>query len=703
MGVDELTARAKTLRDQNNYAEAVLVAREATRTDPENANAWWQLGLAIQGHQGLKKALDAFSKTTELAPSFGPGWLRLGMAEEESGLKEEAKVSFRLAFEKDADLTIALDKLAELSTTTSDDDEAFWALERLSEVGNLSGSQCNRLGILYHNKGAHAQAVHFYRRAAAELEDPAGWINLGLVLSNEAVGQDCDAVDALRHGQRLYPEKERFKTMLDSLVPRLIALANSVRARPTPVLTVEEQYQHYVSPIDLLELGDEDLDEIGAKEIQRAKRKLLHEIELEDGEIDWMEGIRIDRSRALAICDEIISDSDTFRYHALVYGDLRLQGFLTRGQLEHFLVRAVDEERDTERALADEYDDFGSWLSPIFAAQFNLVLAKAIAQKEMKVIECLLGGRRWVQPKDEDGCFVLARRIIARLIDDLDDTCKRVEKEKLTPEQVKAALARGQLGRLLEMLPSTFSEERSKTFFVVRGVAIGINNVHDDPSLALVHLDLARPLAKKSPHLKHTLDTDEAKLKELKAEADKHACRLSWLGKPLEITRTGARFGDTVIAVEQVSSLKWGATINVGGRREMARYQITISGAGREITVDWTAQESKQQDDYFAQMTIASVVYLMDSCIANLRKSVAGGQRIQIGSTVATREGLVVKITGLFRIKEHTIAWDDLRGTMKGGIINLTDRTNSKATVALTGRDTDNAITLYWIARKNED
>ena len=85
MSADELTAKAKSLRERKNYAEAVLVAREATRADPDDADAWWQLGLATHVYQGLGKALEAFKKTTDLAPRFGSGWRMLGMAEAEVG------------------------------------------------------------------------------------------------------------------------------------------------------------------------------------------------------------------------------------------------------------------------------------------------------------------------------------------------------------------------------------------------------------------------------------------------------------------------------------------------------------------------------------------------------------------------------------------------------------------------------------------
>ncbi len=195
MSAEAFIARAKSLREQKNAAEAMLVAREATRIDPENANAWWQLGLATQAHQGVEKALDAFEKTTDFAPHFGSGWHFLGLAQIQAGKFEEAKSSFRLAYEMDEDLTTALDRLAEIGEETDDEKAELWALEHLEEASELSGRQCNRLGILYHNNGAYALAITYYRRFAVMADDPAGWINLGLVLSEAAVSQDADAVE----------------------------------------------------------------------------------------------------------------------------------------------------------------------------------------------------------------------------------------------------------------------------------------------------------------------------------------------------------------------------------------------------------------------------------------------------------------------------------------------------------------------------
>lgn len=704
MGADELADKAKGLRDQQRYSEAVVVAREATREDPDHPNAWWQLGLAIKGHQGVKKALEAFTKTTELAPSFGPGWLQLGLAEEASGLIEDAKISLRAAFENDSDLTTALDKLAELSFQTKDVDEEFWALERLAEVGDLSGGQCNRLGILHHDKGELSQAITYYRRATAELADPAGWINLGLVYTSEEVNQRADAVDILREGKLLYPEKERLKTMLDSLLPAMLAMAGKVRARSTPLLSVDEQFLHYINPFELINVSANEILDLDAKGVQRAKRRLLNEIELEDGRVGWIPGMRIDQSRALSILGEIAQENDAYRYHTFVREDSRLLAFLSRGALDHFLVLADDKERVTQLALADADDDFASWLSSIFAAQFNLVLARAISQQDLDAVECLLSGRRWVLPRDEDACFVLTRRIVARGIDELDKLRSRVEKEKLSPQLVLQALLQGHLGVLLKILPGSFADERSRVFYLLRGIAVDTHNLHDDPATALEVLMHAEPLARKSKELKHKLETDRKKLKELKEEQDKHACRLTWNGKPLEITHAGARYGDIVIPTDQVASLRWGGTTYHDGLVTKARYVLGIStGTGKVILADWTTSESQAQEDNFTKLTLAALVYLMDSCITNVKNRLSRGETMQFGTGAATNAGLTVKVSGWLFTKNHTIPWKDLLSVMKSGVVTLFDRNNHKASLSLPILSTENAVTLHWIAKQNEE
>ena len=322
-------------------------------------------------------------------------------------------------------------------------------------------------------------------------------------------------------------------------------------------------------------------------------------------------------------------------------------------------------------------------------------------QKELRIVECLLGGRRWVRLQHEEACFEQARRAIDRLIEGLDILLKRSETEKLELPQLKSELWRGQLVKLLELLPNYFLEQLSKTFYLIRSASIDANNKHDDPDTALAVLDTVRPLATKSPQLRLKFDEDWKRLQELIAEQDKHSARLTIGDKPLEITHAGSRFGERFIRAEEVTSLRWGALLNAGGRSGMTQYTLAI-GAGQDtpIEVEWTTKQSKEQDDHFGGLTVAALFYLMDHCIANLRKRMDDGERAHIGPIVATRRGLEVKIKGWFSDKDHIISWVDLQSDMKSGMLTFTDRTNAKASATMAIKDTDNAIVLHWMTNQ---
>jgi hypothetical protein len=57
---------------------------------------------------------------------------------------------------------------------------------------------------------------------------------------------------------------------------------------------------------------------LDAKDIQKAKKLLLQEIDLEDGKVEWVAGLTIDRSRAIKVVDELTDTLVRYKHH-LVY------------------------------------------------------------------------------------------------------------------------------------------------------------------------------------------------------------------------------------------------------------------------------------------------------------------------------------------------------------------------------------------------
>ena len=68
------------MREAGRIDEAIIAAKRATTVDPEDVNAWWQLGLAVAEKDGAAAAIIYFKKTVELQDGFAYGWHRLGAA-----------------------------------------------------------------------------------------------------------------------------------------------------------------------------------------------------------------------------------------------------------------------------------------------------------------------------------------------------------------------------------------------------------------------------------------------------------------------------------------------------------------------------------------------------------------------------------------------------------------------------------------------
>jgi hypothetical protein len=69
------------------------------------------------------------------------------------------------------------------------------------------------------------------------------------------------------------------------------------------------------------------LDEFDAKTLQRLKKSLLQEVELEDGAVSWLSGVSIDKSRAIGVCEEL-NDEDKRAFHWYVFQNKPLLAFL---------------------------------------------------------------------------------------------------------------------------------------------------------------------------------------------------------------------------------------------------------------------------------------------------------------------------------------------------------------------------------------
>jgi tetratricopeptide (TPR) repeat protein len=534
----DLVKKAVEMRESGRIDEAIIAARRATTVDPEDANTWWQLGQAVAEKDGAAAAITHFKKTVELANSFAYGWHRLGAAYKKTGMLDEAIASWETAIENDEDLIDTLNTLANAyrqRELRDDEEKLFGILKLLESKGKINDTDLNTLGIGYHKKKDYHKAIRCYRKFATTDVSAVGYFNLGLALNSSEISQDADAVDSWLRALGQDPGYDNAQKRLDATMPQLLMLRHRILDKGTELLGPDQKYLNYINPFELLNLTDVvDVFSLEIKTIQKAKKSLLQEIELEDGLVDWVPGLRIDKSQAIKISDGLTDENDRY-WHHVIYENKSLLDFMSRGSIQHFLVDEELSPIETLKKIDEWPGEFEALVGESFAAQFDLLLTKAVEKRDVDLIEALLDGRRWVSFEQEDRCFSGAIRKIDEMLKPLRDAAEQSEKIKPSVEAVRTTLANGNLGKIIGMLPTSFLTIQQEAAGLIRSISIDANNHHDDPALAKQIMALGKPLAGRSSSFMLTIEEDTRILDERieAAEIVKEAERIDHIMEPL--------------------------------------------------------------------------------------------------------------------------------------------------------------------------
>jgi tetratricopeptide (TPR) repeat protein len=700
---EEFIKKAVEHREGDRLDEAIIAARRATVLDPENANSWWQLALAVHDKDGYGAAFSHFKKTVELAPSFAYGWHRFGWANKKTGQTDEAVNCWERAVEIDPE---RVDTLGQLLITyrerekAGDEDKVFEVLKLIDAQGALITDDVNRLGIEYHKRKDYYKAIVYFRRFASEESGPIGMFNLGLAYNAPEIGQDADAIDAWRRALIRDPSYEKAKSSIERTIKPLLDLKYKIHTYSKPLVAQDQWYSNYINPYQLLALEDVDPWDLDIKQVQKAKKALIQEIDLEDGRVDWMPGLRIDRSLALKVADELNEEWNRY-WHYVVFQSKPLLNFLSCGKLDHFLVDAEESPTYALEALDDHAEKFAPWLSKKFAPQYDLVLTEALSRSDLSVIECLLDGRRWVIPEDEDKCFEGAHRQVQKLLLPLKEASDQSEKIKPSVAGMKKLLADKNAGAILAILPMAFQTEQSEAATWVRSISIDAYNRHEDADLAKEILELAKAFAVRSPSLRLRLDEDMTTLNERIAEERKDEYTLTLSGQDYSIKRDGVRFGNVSIPTKEIETIRWGISITRANGLATYAFSMAIGGRGSSVgRLNWSASKNiESQEGLFNKVVDAAFSYVIPTVVEKLNKELDRGSRIQIGSASVSKSGITFTIEGWFSNKQELCPWHRLHAKLDNGDLVITDSSNSKAKISMALKETDNAFVLYLMIK----
>lgn len=699
LSVDDLIEKAKDQRVKKRYEESLVSALAAVEDEPDNGEAWWQVALSRSVLGDSRNAIVALRKTVELEPSANNAWTRLGkllLEEDEVGEAKEALLESLSWDEEDLDALEGMSRIYASEDDRDQDDEEISVLERIERLSSLSSRQLNRYGNLQYRRGYFHESIKYWRADVAKSDSSASRFNIGLAYSRSEVSQDADAVDMWRITLSKWPDYEPPKKSLEGHLPRMLELAARARREGETLLPKEQWYEHYLNPFVLLNAPEDlEFEDFDPKSIQKLKKSLLQEIDLEEGAVSWLPGIMVDKSRAIGLCEEL-NDHVKSEYHWLIFQDKPLLDFLSKGAHAHFLVDEHDFRLGTLEAIDDKDNGFVDWLGDIFAPQFDRVISKALDAENVLILECLLDGRRWVPPSMEDRCFQNARRVVDRLVQPLRNAHERAEDTKPVLSNIEGILNRGSLIQVMNLLPSFFEEFQNDAVHMIRGIAIRCFNAHNDIDLSRQVIELAKRFHFRSAEANRTIESDVEQIEKLIRQERQHEAKLTRGTQRWEITKEGILMGDRFIAATDVSSIRWG--VMVSGQRSAPEYEyLFAAGAedGRRIIFQWkVSNDLERHQEYFQNFISAALNYVFPHLVVRAEARLATGLPMTIGPCKVTKHGIHFQVKGWIFTGEHFVSWHRVRTTLEHGEVCILDATDPKKKITFPLRETDNAPLL---------
>jgi len=216
--VDELFKQGKAAYDAGNYSQAETIFRQVIRINPQDANAYYNLGVVLY-HQGkLEEAITNFRQAIQLDPKYANAYNNLGAALSDQGKLDEAIANYRQAIQLDPKYALAYTNLGNALSDQGKLDEAIASYRQAIQLNPKYAMAYNNLGNALRNQGKLDEAIASYRQAiqlnpkyamvynnlGLALYDQGKLENLGFVLADQ--GKLDEAIASYRQAIQLDPK-----------------------------------------------------------------------------------------------------------------------------------------------------------------------------------------------------------------------------------------------------------------------------------------------------------------------------------------------------------------------------------------------------------------------------------------------------------------------------------------------------------------
>lgn len=173
--VNEAAAEVKEATEKVRAGEfdaALALLAPVLEKNPNDVNAWYVRGLALQRKGEFTEAAAALLKVTELAPQFPAGYYQLGVCYQRQDEREKALEQYHKALALDPANADLLYNMGLILFGLGRINDALGRFEQALGLKPDDSSYLEMAGRCYVNNGDFAKAVAYLEKAKAGTTDP---------------------------------------------------------------------------------------------------------------------------------------------------------------------------------------------------------------------------------------------------------------------------------------------------------------------------------------------------------------------------------------------------------------------------------------------------------------------------------------------------------------------------------------------------
>ncbi len=163
--VEQLFQQGNAAQNAGKYSQAEAIWRRVLQIDPKDADAYYNLGVALYYQKKLEQAIAAYNKAIQLNPKLAEVYNGLGIVLGKQGKLEQAIAAFKKAIQLNPNYANAYNNLGIVLRNQGKLEQAIAAFQKAIQLNPKLAKVYYNLGVVLYYQKKLEQAIAAYKKA----------------------------------------------------------------------------------------------------------------------------------------------------------------------------------------------------------------------------------------------------------------------------------------------------------------------------------------------------------------------------------------------------------------------------------------------------------------------------------------------------------------------------------------------------------